>query len=217
MKKLVVLISLSLLAACSPKKSSVKSNVNAAAASGSVFAGTQCPAGSTNTANNVGSIYDTTMNSYNFENQVKLLLSATISPYDVGMISSQGNASTGVRFSGTIKLDASGNVLGGNQSSAKITVYDSFWLANQTDSNKIVLDFNPSRGGTISGQFNLQSGDGTLTLQDQYGQVTFTGRLDAQSFSGTVSFQNNVTVLQNTQPASGNLGQFYVQRCALFQ
>lgn len=203
-----------MLAACSPKKSAVKSNVSAVPA-GSILGGTQCPTGSTNSANNVGSIYDTSMNSYNFENQVKGLLSAAVSPYEVGSISPQGNSSTGVRFSGTVKLDGSGNVLG-PQSSVKITVYDSIWFANQSPSNLIEINFAPQRGATIGGQFNLSSGEGTLTLQDQYGQVTFTGRLDAQSFSGTVSYQNSVSVLGGT-PASGNLGQFFIQRCALFQ
>ncbi|AGH95307.1 hypothetical protein [Pseudobdellovibrio exovorus] len=209
MKKLICLMALSLLAACSPQKSSVKSNINTTTATISGTPMGQC----TTSVSSIGIIYDQT--SYNFESQVKGLLSATLSPNEVGSISGMANAATGVRFSGLVKLDGSGNVVG-SQSSFKITVYDSIWQMNQTASNLIEISFTAAKGATISGQFNTQTGDGYLSLQDQYGVVRLTGKIDAQSFSGTVSYQNSVSVVGG-QPASGNLGQFYIARCALFQ
>lgn len=210
MKKLLLISALTVLAACSPKNNSSRS---ATATIAGVPTGVACMNGTSST--NVGSIYDQ-QNSYDFENRVKALLSATISPSEVGSISSQSSAQTGVRFNGVVKLDGNGTVLG-NQSNVSITVYDSVWLYNQTQSNLIVINFNPSKAGTvISGQFNTSSGEGSLSLRDQYGTVIFQGRIDAQNFSGTVSFQNTTSVAGGT-PASGNLGQFQIQRCAIFQ
>lgn len=210
MKKLTILIALTLLAACSPKKNSVKANVATIAG---VPTGTQCATGTNQSS--VGSIYDS-QNSMNFENQVKALLSATISPYEIGSISPQSSAQTGVRFNGVIKMDANGNITGA-QSRLTITVYDSIWLANQSNNNLIQIVFDPTKAGTvISGQFNISSGDGVLSLKDQYGEIKFQGRIDAQNFSGTVSFQNTASVIGGA-PASGTLGQFFIQRCAIFQ
>jgi len=211
MKKLTILIALTLLAACTPKRNSTQAQTNVATIAGQAI-GTQCVA-SNNTAS-VGTIYDN-QGSFNFEAQVKALLSATISPNEIGSISPQGNAQTGVRFNGLIKLDASGNVVPA-QSRLTISVYDSIWLSNQTASNLIQVIFDPSKGSTISGQFNLTSGDGALLLKDQYGEVRFQGKIDAQNFSGTVSFQNSVSVVGGS-PASGTLGQFFIQRCAILQ
>lgn len=209
MKKLTILIALTLLAACNPKKNSVQANV--ATIAGQPI-GTQCVAN--NNASSVGTIYDS-QGSFNFETQVKALLSATISPNDIGSISPQGNAQTGVRFNGLIKLDASGNVVAA-QSRLTISVHDSIWLANQTAANLIQVIFDQTKGSTISGQFNLTSGDGLLSLRDQYGEVRFQGKIDAQNFSGTVSFQNATSVVGGS-PASGTLGQFFIQRCAILQ
>lgn len=214
MKKLTVIIALTLLAACSPKKSGVKANVGAttAATIGGVATGTQCV--NTNSSTSTGYIYDNTTNSFDFENRVKALLSATVNPAEVGSVSAMANG-TGVGFTGLIKLDSSGNIVGA-QSKLTITVHDSIWYMNQIDANKIKLNFDPATGSTISGQFNVQTGDGFLSLKDQYGEVRFEGKIDAQNFSGTVKFQNATTVIGGS-PASGTLGQFQIQRCAIFQ
>lgn len=210
MKKLTILIALSLLAACSPKKSSVKANAVNGTATIAGVSTTTC----TGVSTGVGTIYDNA-NSYNFENQVKGLLSATISPYEIGTISPLGNAKTGVRFSGAIKLDAAGNVVAAN-TNVKITVYDSVWEANQTQANLIELAFSTAKNSTITGQFNPTSGDGFLSLKDQYGEIRFQGKVDAQNFSGTIAYQNATNVLGGA-PASGSLGQFFIQRCAILQ
>ena len=229
MKKRAVVSTLALfltLGACSPKKNTVTAN-NGGSSQTATIAGvstgacaTNAPAGANQqqqNVQNVGTIYDSSGAQYNFENMVKSFLSATISPYEVGSISSSPNAQTGVRFRGVMKLDASGNVIGA-QSNITISVYDSIWQMNKiTNPNEqeIQVVFDPTKRATISGQFNLQSGEGTLTMQDNYGSVRLTGRIDANSFSGTVSFQNTASVLGS--PASGNLGQFFIQRCAILQ
>lgn len=227
MKKLKFLIlfilGTTLLMACNQKKSGVKASTASIAG---VAIGTNCLGTNTNAnstfigtaATGVGSIYDS-QNAFNFEAQVKSFLSATLSPYEVGTISAQPNDTTGVRFGGLIKLDGSGAVIG-TQSRLTITVYDSVWFMSQTAANLIEVAFNPSgtttKGAAITGQFDLASGDGFLSLRDQYGEVRFEGRIDAQNFSGVVRFQN-LTAVNGGSPASGTLGQFFIQRCVIFQ
>ena len=213
MKKLLVLLALTLLAACSPKKSSVKANIGAPATV--TISGVTTGAACVNTSQNTGYIYDNSASSYNFETQVKALLSATTNPAEVGSISALASDGTGVGVTGLIKLDASGNVVGA-QSNLLITILDSIWQTTRSEDLKIKLNFTPANGSTLSGQFNLTSSDGFLSVADKYGEIRFEGKIDAQNFSGTVRFTNLTTVIGGT-PASGVLGQFQIQRCAIFK
>lgn len=210
MKKLTLLIVLALMAGCNPKKSSVKATT--ATISG-VEVGTQCLGA---TSSQIGTIYDSSNMSYDYNNRVKALLSATVRPEEVGYISNGQADPTGVRFSGAVKLDANGNVIS-NQSRVTISVYDSIWLANQS-AGEIKLEFDPNagRGATITGQFDTSSGAGTLILHDNYGEIRFNGQIDAQRMSGTVTFQNSSNV-SGGAALSGTLGQFYIQRCGFLQ
>lgn len=228
MKKLTIFIALTLmtlLVACNPKKNGVRSNVGGRTGvnggAGVMATSTQCMntnmnMGGMNSSTNTGYIYDSN-NSFNFENQVKALLSATMSPYDIGSISSSGPQldGSGVGFTGSVQLDQNGNV-NTAQSSVVITVYDSVWVANQIASNLIPISFGPNTGtnATVTGQFNFSTGEAVLNLKDQYGEIRFNGRVDAQNFSGTVTFQNATSVLGGGN-AGGTLGQFMIQRCAL--
>lgn len=211
MKKLTLLtLALFVMAGCNPKKNAVKANV--ATISG-VTVGTQCTTTTQNS--NVGTIYGS--NAFSFEAQVKALLSATTNPAEVGNISAGQADSTGVRFSGNVKLDANGNVVGA-QSKVRITVYDSVLLYDNT-AQPIVLDLDPNAAGKniqISGQFSTSTGDGYISIRDQYGEIRFQGIIDAQRFSGTVTFANTQNVTGG-QPASGTLGQFWIQRCSFLQ
>ena len=212
MKKLTLLtLSLFVMAGCNPKKNAVKANV--ATISG-VQVGAQCTTTTQNS--NIGTIYGQAM-SYNFEQQVKALLSATTNPNDIGSISPNPSDQTGVRFSGRVKLDASGNVVG-SQSKITISVYDSFILMDNT-LQPIVLDLDPNaaeKNVQISGQFNTSTGDGYISIRDQFGEIRFQGVIGAQNFSGTVTFANTTNVMGG-QPASGTLGQFSIQRCSFLQ
>ena len=214
MKKLTLILILSLLAACNPKKNSVRANTTSATISGVTLG--QCAGVN---SSQVGTIYDSSFTGQ-FENQVKALLSTNVYPSNVGSISSAEADKTGVRFSGKVKLDTNGNVVGA-QSNVMISVYDSIWqnakISNPNE-EEIRLNFNPSSNdkSVISGQFNISTGDGFLNLKDQYGEIRFTGRIDAQRLSGTVSFQNTTNV-SGGAGLSGSLGQFYIQRCAFLQ
>jgi hypothetical protein len=214
MKKLTLLLILSLLAACNPKKNSVKANTTSATISGVTLG--QCAGVN---ASQVGTIYDSSFTGQ-FAIQVKSLLSATIDPANVGTISSSESDTTGVRFSGKVKIDTNGNVVGA-QSNVLVSVYDSIWLnakiANPNE-EEIRLNFAPATndGSSITGQFNVSTGEGYLNLSDKFGDIRFQGRIDAQRLSGTVSFANKANV-SGGSGLSGNLGQFYIQRCAFLQ
>jgi len=157
-----------------------------------------------------------------FEDRVKGLLSVLINPSEVGSISGYDSDSTGVRFQGTIKLDASGNVVPA-QTKLYIKVYDSYVLNGALDSSgqkysPIPISFDGKSGQSVTGHINLQTGAGSVVFSDQYGNIRLDGQYDSSGlFRGTVSYTNTVTVVQGQSPSSGILGQFYIARCAFIQ
>ncbi len=226
MKKLLLALSLLILASCQvTKENGVKAtNSNGFVSSGGVLSSVQC-AQSTTVTNAQGIIYEATAVNYaagdatgSFEDRVKALLSASILPQNIGSISGQQSASTGMRFSGKIILDTNGNVLS-SKSKITISVYDSIWLSDyaiNTGARGIDLSFDPTRAGhSITGQFNQQTGVGTLLLKDSYGEIRFEGKFDAQNFSGIVKFQNLVSVVGAV--TKGTVGDFSIPRCAITQ
>lgn len=226
MKKIILsAIVLLGLIACNNKQDNKRVNTVARVASGTTTNAngttnlttgsitTSCP----NTISPIGTIYGSTSSqpslydSGNFETNVKLFLSATVDPNEVGTISSNPSDNTGVRFQGIIKKDQNGNVTL-NQSKIIIKVYDSLLLQNSS-LQAIPVEIN----GASSGQFNPSTGTGYIVFKDQYGEIRLEGRYDANSFSGTVSYVNYTTVIQNQSPASGQLGQFHIASCSIFQ
>lgn len=151
----------------------------------------------------------------NFESDVKNFLSATINPDEVGQI----NAASSVKFMGTVKTDSAGNVISGSQ--LYFTITDSFAAQGGFDSygnvyKPITLTFDQNSGAQFSGQINKQTGLMSINVRDSYGTLQLTGIVDAQSFSGTISYQNTQHILGNS-PAGGTLGQFRVARCGFLQ
>ncbi|MCC2679313.1 MAG: hypothetical protein K0R29_1889 [Pseudobdellovibrio sp.] len=216
MKKLTLVLGLIILAGCNPKKSSVKSATTTISAE-QVATLTNCQGQATT---GTGVIYDTSSGAMNFNNQIKALLSVNINPNNVGTVSYNPNDSTGVRFTGKIKLDGSGNVVQA-QSSVMISIYDSIWLNEKytnPNAEEIKIEFSPSRGATITGQINPSGGTNSfISFKDNYGEIRFENIvISANNLSGTVRFQNSTNVMGGT-PASGTLGQLFIQRCAFLQ
>ena len=221
MKKLTLLLGLIILAGCNPKKSSVKSATTATAEITSL---TSCAGQS---QSGVGVIYDNSQTSMNFNNMVKALLTVNINPNNVGTVSFGPNDSTGVRFTGKIKLDGAGNVVQA-QSKISISIYDSIWLNERytnPQAEEIKIEFDPSRnnGAVITGQISTSGGANSfISFKDSYGEIRFenvqanVSGSTASNLSGTVRFQNSTNVLGGT-PYSGTLGQFFIQRCAFLE
>lgn len=221
MKKLTLLTLLAFMAVGCPSKKDTSRNVQVRG-QGVVGGGELTPGVCGQNLSSVGTIYDsagTGVSLYNtgtFEDRVKALLSATIAPEEVGQISSGPTDTTGVRFQGTIKVDANGKVVLAS-SKMLIKVYDSYVALSQYNTNgqkyeAIPIEFTAA----TEGQFNAQTGEGYVLFRDNYGDVRFDGKIDAQYFSGKVSFKNNVNVT-GAAPAQAELGQFYVARCAIIQ
>lgn len=214
MKKLVLLsVTAVLMVACNPKKDAPK--VTAVANRNNTNVQTFTSTCQQNQFQ-IGTIYDSgsqqvsLYNSGSYEDRVKGLLSATVNPQEVGQISGGQWDQTGVRFQGAIKLDTSGNVVGAS-SKMLIKVYDSYLLQSQT-----AMPIPISIESAAEGNFNTQTGVGYVVFKDQYGEIRFDGRIDAQNFTGTVSYKNTVS-FDNGQPAQGQLGQFLIARCAIIQ
>lgn len=168
---------------------------------------------------NIGTIYDQnggfSLTAGSFEDRVKALLSATINPSEVGTISAGPSDSTGVRFTGTIKVETNGQVTL-SATKIKILVYDSYVLNSQfaSDGKKfepIPIEFTSAAEGRFD-----STGSGFVLFRDSYGEIRLDGQYDNQYFKGTVSFRNTQSVLGGTA-AQGTLGQFYVARCGIIQ
>ncbi|MBC7419749.1 MAG: hypothetical protein H7328_03380 [Bdellovibrio sp.] len=224
MKKILLgLVLLGFTACEAPKKTVSAGTVGSVeGVVGGILSGIQC---AQSTSSTQGIIYEATQVQYaagdaqgSFEDRAKALLSSAIMPQEIGSISPNANASTGVRFVGSLRLDQSGNVLGA-QSKMTISFYDSIWLSEysyNSSARGIDLAFDPTRSGqSISGNFNLQTGVGTLILKDAYGEIRFEGTIGAQNFSGLVKFQNSQSVVGTI--AKGTLGNFSIARCAIVQ
>jgi hypothetical protein len=210
MKKILILLPLLFLAACNPNKEASRS------ATRSNISGTIGGLGTVQCANgtsSAGSIYDSGSTSNSFEERVKALLSANVAATEVGQISSAPSDTTGVRFTGIIKLDSNGAVVQAS-SSLLIKVYDSYVLNGSGEA--IPIEFSPAKNSQIQGQFNITTGVGSVKFSDSYGSITLNGTISAQTFSGVVQFQNSANVNGGTA-ASGTLGQFYVARCGIIQ
>lgn len=223
MKKLSLLILLVAFSACQPKKDQIKAvsvnGVNGVTGLATSAACAQSSAGATQ-----GNIFESAQIPIvanevqgTFETRVKALLSATILPTvdNIGSISGQLGASTGVRFIGKMKLDQNGAVAA-NQSKMTVQVFDGIWAMEYIYNNQakpIEIEFDPAKGHTISGQFNGQTGQGTLTVKDNYGEISFVGVIDAQNFSGQVRFQN--TTSTTGEVYKGVIGNFTISRCAI--
>lgn len=221
MKKNLILtiLVMAVLAGCKNNSNSPRGVVSRNTGNGVVSpvfgAGVACANGQSN----IGTIYDQSggfgLGTTSFQDRVKALLSASVNPAEIGTISSGPTDTTGVRFQGVIKVDSAGQVTLAS-TRMKILVYDSYVLESQYSTNgqkyePIPIEFTSA----VEGRFD-STGSGFVLFRDQYGEIRFEGRFDAQYFSGTVSFRNTQAVGGGTA-AQGTLGQFYVARCGIIQ
>jgi hypothetical protein len=131
----------------------------------------------------------------------------------LGYVSSQSGQATGVRFWGNAHM------VGANVDSTtmmlRLDIYDD--RTGQTDSDgnvipDIGIQISPDQptfvtaGGTVNGT------TANLYFQDTYGTITLTGDVSTQNFTGTITYQDNIT---GNQPRT--LGNFTVPLCGFFQ
>lgn len=205
-------LSLMMLTACKPPtKSGVRTyttneNNNATGTGGTAG----IPACAAYTAA-TGSVYDAQGNTQ-FEQRVKSFLSATMDPSEVGSISPGYSDSTGIRFNIQVAINRQNGQVILERSAMKMAVYDSYFLTGQAQP----IPVGPITGA-IAGQFNLQTGVGSVTFRDNYGTIKFEGKIDSQFATGVVTYVNTTTVVSGGTPAQGTLGDFKITTCGMIQ
>lgn len=215
----VLLIGALTLSACAKKEDSFGDNarVTAPAANG-VTANdtTAAQACGSDTSKLWGKIYGSSAGN-NFEIQVKAFVSATLNPNELGSISGDINAKTGVDFKGLFKFD-SANQLVADASSIAIKIFDSY--ANTTQNGQFIPPYEFSFSKAKSGSINRNTRQINVVFEDEYGSITINGSYNDLSANGTVNgvvtFKNYKAVSGYT-PQSGTLGSFTAYACAMIQ
>ncbi|AHI06140.1 hypothetical protein BDW_08200 [Bdellovibrio bacteriovorus W] len=163
---------------------------------------------------NVGKIYGT---SYNFENDVKGFVSATLSPDQLGQIGYDINSPTGIDLYGSFQFDSNGQIVAQN-TNVKIRIFDSYAVAYNGQPAMVQpyqISAEQAYSGSIQRSGSMSSFN--VTFKDEYGEFTFSGNVNQSGIAnGTVTYRNYVAV-SGYSPASGTLGQFTMYACALIK
>lgn len=212
---LILMLSSSGLVACSQNDlSTVRTASNGGTGgNGSAGGGGGFPTSCSSTT--VGKIYDPAGGgSTAFEQQVKSFVSATLNPTLLGSVSGDINAATGIDLKGSWSFDSSGSlVLAG--AAVSIEIFDSY--VGTTDSaGETILPYTIDFSSAASGSLNRTTGQFTVVFRDSYGSITFTGTKGSTYSEGTVTFANT-TAVSGYSPASGTLGSFKINNCALIK
>ena len=212
---LLLLLSCSGLVACSQEGfSTIRTASNTSAGGGNGAAGggafpTSC------SATTVGKIYDPAGGaSTAFDAQVKSFVSATLNPTLLGSVSGDINASTGIDLKGSWTFDAAGALVS-TGAAVSVEIFDSYVGTKDSD-GETILPYTIDFSSAFSGSLNRTTGQFTVVFKDGYGSITFTGIKGATYSEGTVTFANS-TAVSGYSPASGTLGSFKINNCALIK
>ncbi len=236
MKRIFMVLTLILMALpivnCAPKgdkKSSVRVGRTARGYSDAVNAGTrQVPSAGENydggqssvgIGKSWGGVYIDQQNQwvntdYLFNENVHDFVAAHMNPQDLGSVSGQMNATTGIRFWATastgqpVNPNGNNNIsINGEGSELRIVIWDSY--AGYIDSNgELITEVPVHIRGTAWG--NVTGNRAVIRFQDQYGWIELNGQFDSNYFQGTMFFDN-------TNGAANYLGRFYVPTCGFFR
>ncbi|MNL20971.1 hypothetical protein D3C87_1422430 [compost metagenome] len=208
------MLSSSGLVACSQDSfSTVRTASNGGATGGNGSAGGGFPTSCSSTT--VGKIYDPAgAASAGFDSQVKAFVSATLNPTLLGSVSGDINAATGIDLKGSWSFDSTGSlVLSG--AAVSIEIFDSY-VGTKDSNGETILPYTIDFSSASSGSINRSTGQFTVVFRDSYGSITFTGTKGSTYSEGTVTFANT-TAVSGYSPASGTLGSFKINNCALIK
>lgn len=185
------------LSACGQKKSDDGTQVQQARDARTGEGIPQVPSGNVN-GSTEGYIFGD--NAATFNQNIKVLVSATVDPQDVGNVDHR----TGVILKGRIPLN--GNMMIAKDSAIELVITDDKKDENGQTYEPIVIRVKGS-GGSVNGQsINMNFADG-------YGTISLTGTYNQTHFDGVLNFKNN-TAYQGR--SSGTLGRFQIPLCAMF-
>lgn len=149
-----------------------------------------------------------------FNQNIHDFVETIMDPSQLGYVSGQPNAATGVRFWGLVQTSNIINPNGQNNvqviaanSEIRMTIWDEY--AGKVDSSgelvpEVAIDMRGSASGYISGSTAV------VRFQDNYGWVEFYGTVSGGYFQGQVFFDN-------TGGAANYLGKFAVPVCSFFR
>lgn len=208
---ILVLASTGLVACSQENFSTVRTASNGATGgNGSAGGGFQTSCSSTT----VGKIYDPAgASSTTFESQVKAFVSATLNPTLLGSVSGDINAKTGIDLKGSWTFDASGN-LTTTGAAVSIEIFDSY--VGTVSNGETILPYTIDFSSAASGSINRTTGQFTVVFRDSYGSIAFAGTKGSTYSEGTVTFANT-TAVSGYSAASGTLGSFKINNCALIK
>jgi hypothetical protein len=156
------------------------------------------PGGNNGAWGRIFSAYD---NEFNIA--IKALVSASFDPSKLGYV----NPQNGVFIQGFI--DGNQNAVNAYGSSLRIEIWDNYAASGQESA--IPISFTGARSAQISGnQINL-------VFEDQYGSIILTGYINGNTITGDVSFRNNRSFDNVSQPREGVLGNFEVPTCSFLK
>lgn len=202
---LIMLMGLSLmLAACGKKKDSNEATVTAAreARAGANSSGT-LPSGQAYTPGTEVAVYAQDSYYNQFNQAIKVLVSATMDPSNVGNVDNRN----GVKLRGSVTINTSTGRIDTANSKIELSIQDDLKNSDGELYQPIVITVLGTSGTAMNGQVNL-------TFSDQYGSINLTGTYDANTFRGNVNFQNAKSY---NGLSGGTLGSFEVPVCGFFK
>lgn len=150
-----------------------------------------------------------------FDARIHDFVAATMNPMELGSVSGQIGAQTGVRFWGFVEPQGtrfnpmgmgSANISSTN-SELRMVIWDSY--AGMIDVNgELIPEYPVHIKGNAVGQ--IQGNNADIYFQDQYGWIRFYGTFDSQYFYGRVYFDN-------TNGWANDMGDFYIPTCSFFR
>ncbi|PIS11538.1 MAG: hypothetical protein COT73_03485 [Bdellovibrio sp. CG10_big_fil_rev_8_21_14_0_10_47_8] len=133
-------------------------------------------------------------NDPNFSEIVKVLASATVNPQEIGVTDNQ----RGVVLAGVVRY---------NPNTGTLVPTNSMLILEITDSN-VSGDIPPILIKVPATQLQANGNNVQLTFADSYGSIRIVGAVSGNTFSGSVSFQNNQAGYMGQ--TSGTLGTFNI-------
>lgn len=149
-----------------------------------------------------------------FQDVVVGLLSTHVRPEYIGFVSANGQNNSGVTFGGQITL-TNGSILNGmggtiaNTSRLAVQVRD--YAPQSPDVPAFLIQLTNAQG-LVSGNFV------EVTFSDAYGAIMLRGQINTlqRTFTGTMSYDNNVLHDGSRPGAAGTLGDFQIPLCSIF-
>ena len=136
-------------------------------------------------------------------------------PQNLGSVSSQINASTGIRFWGRAEVNGAFNpstymntTIRPQNSELRISIWDSY-AGSRDSTGELISEIPVHIVGTASGEIRGQTAR-VRFQQDPYGWIELYGQFNAQTFQGTVFFDN-------TGGYANYLGVFSIPTCSFFR